>query len=448
MRKLKSLLDAGLAATVLGPALVLGALRCQVRKTAPRGRGRRLLVLDMSYTLKAIRERKLLTPVLARDLDGFFEKVWSVHPLGPAEEASVIEESVLSERHVFIQGTVGGGALPWTRFALEQVRLFHKLERLIRDERISLIRVGDPYYLGLLGLSLSRLTGVPLAMRLAANHDRLYRDTGRPVMPRLFKWRWVEKLVEWIVFPRTDLVAALNQENLDYALWSGARRERATIFRLGNLIHPDHFLPPKQRPKGVLADLPGEGPILASVARLEPVKMPEHIVLLLGALRERGIRARGLVVGDGTMRGEIQELARRLQVESQLIMVGNRDQEWLARALPECEVVVSFVTGRALTEAALAGAAVVSYDLDWQRELIVSGRTGELVPAGDVEAMAAAVAGFLQDPERARACGQRLRELALSMMEPERLSEHERATYRKLLEGQDASAGSGEGGEG
>ena len=41
---------------------------------------RRLLVLDSSWTLEAIRERKLEDSITCRDLDGFFEHVWSVHP--------------------------------------------------------------------------------------------------------------------------------------------------------------------------------------------------------------------------------------------------------------------------------------------------------------------------------------------------------------------------------
>lgn len=46
-----------------------------------------------------------------------------------------------------------------------------------------------------------------------------------------------------------------------------------------------------------------------------------------------------------------------------------------------------------------AGVPVVSVDLPALRELVIPGRTGELVPPGDVEALAERLADLLQDPE-------------------------------------------------
>jgi len=43
-------------------------------------RPRKLLVLDTAYTLEMIQQRKLQFSVTCRDLDGFFDHVWSVHP--------------------------------------------------------------------------------------------------------------------------------------------------------------------------------------------------------------------------------------------------------------------------------------------------------------------------------------------------------------------------------
>ena len=40
----------------------------------------KLLVIDTSYTFKAIKEKKLHNALYSRNLNGYFEKVWSVHP--------------------------------------------------------------------------------------------------------------------------------------------------------------------------------------------------------------------------------------------------------------------------------------------------------------------------------------------------------------------------------
>src|SRR5205085_240640 len=114
---------------------------------------------------------------------------------------------------------------------------------------------------------------------------------------------------------------------------------------------------------------------------------------------------------------------------------GNLPQGELAELYPAAAVVVSPHTGRALTEAALAAAPVAAYDVDWQKELIESGKTGILVPHGNVKELAKAVAQLLEFPDVARSLGRALRDRALEMFDPERLDEHERREYAKVIGG-------------
>ena len=98
-------------------------------------------------------------------------------------------------------------------------------------------------------------------------------------------------------------------------------------------------------------------------------------------------------------------------------------------------VVLSPHTGRALSEAALAGARIVAYDIDWQGEMIESGVTGELVQHKDWMQMADAADKILKDPAYAKNIGDAVRVRALVMMDPDLLDEHERITYSTLLDG-------------
>jgi glycosyltransferase involved in cell wall biosynthesis len=91
------------------------------------------------------------------------------------------------------------------------------------------------------------------------------------------------------------------------------------------------------------------------------------------------------------------------------------------------------LTGRALSEAALGGAPIVAYDLDWQSDLVETDKTGELVPFRDVEALGSAVCKMLADKVYAKVMGQGARTRAREMLDPELLDAHERAEYAKLL---------------
>jgi glycosyltransferase involved in cell wall biosynthesis len=415
--------------------------------TAAR-QGLRLLVLDTAFSLEAIRERGLEASVTCRDLGGFFEHVWSVHPFatlvtsdawGPREGAPATYE--IAPRHTVIEGRVARSRaldrLPALNFLVAQLDVLFRLIVLIRRERINVIRAGDPLYLGLLGWLCGRLCGVPVLVRVGGNNDKVFATTGRPLMPRLFRTRRVEKVVERFVLSHADAVAGANVDNLNFALANGARPERSTLFRYGNLIDPRHFTAPAKRPPAQ-SDLDEfqavSGRYLMYIGRLEPVKHADDVVRVLARVRESGHDMTALLVGNGRMREDLERLAEELGVARYVAFAGNRDQGWLARVIPAAAVLLSPHTGRALAEAGLGAAPVVAYDVDWQAEAIESGKTGELVRFGDWQAMADRTVALLRDRARAHELGAALRERVLGMMDPERLDEHERDTYRALLQ--------------
>lgn len=407
---------------------------------------RRLLVLDASYAYEAIRARQLEDSVTCRDLDGFFEHVWTVHPFGSlvSEGATTkfgkAEVHALAAAHTFIDGKIGRfdalHAVPLLNFAASQSDILAKLTALIRKEKISAIRVGDPLYNGLIGLLLARTNGIPLVVRVNANYDKIHAATGKAMMPRFFRSYRLEKQVVRFVLSRADLVAAVNQDNLEYAIDNGARREHSTIFRYGNLIDKRHVAPPETRDVSseVLKEFWKEPyRFIMCVGRLETVKHPDDIVRVLAEVRKRGHDLKALMVGDGQERASLTELARELGVVEDVAFCGNRGQEWLSQVIPQAAAVVSPITGRALSEAAFGAAPIVAYDLDWQGELIKTGETGELVPARDWMKMADSVERFLTDATYARRMGAAVRKRAFEMLDPATLDQHERDEYEKLL---------------
>lgn len=420
----------------------------EVERTQP-GAGGKLLVLDMSYNLEEIRERQLLHSVTCRDLGGFFEHVWTVHPAATLSTSDAWGHRFgsprhlpLNRRHTFVEGKVGRFAwlrfFPPLNFFASQIELVWHLRCLVRREHVTAIRAGSPLYTGLMGWIISRLTGVPLILRVAENYDRSYANTGKPMHPRIFRSRAIEKRVERFVLRHADLVAGVNQDNLNFALANGARRGRTALFRFGNLVDHRHFVDPARRESAapLLAELGlGKEPFLIVIGRLVDVKRPADVVEVMGRLKARGLVVNVLFVGDGPLKEGLLARATDLGVAQQTIFCGNRDQDWLARVLPAAACVLSPLTGRALTEAALAAAPVAAYDTEWHSELIQPDITGELVAYPSIEAFAEAVIRLISDTARARRLGMALRERALDMMDPRRLDMVERGAYLALLAG-------------
>jgi len=170
-----------------------------------------------------------------------------------------------------------------------------------------------------------------------------------------------------------------------------------------------------------------------TVSRLEKMKQPEENLHVLRELLEAGQDVTFLFVGDGSMRQELESRASRLGVLQHVRFAGNRSQEVIANLLPQARLVLSPHMGRGLTEACLAGAPIVAYDYDWQGEIIHNGETGELVPNGNWKRMAERALWLLENPDEAARRGKAARRLAMEMMNPDELSNHEIAAYERLL---------------
>ena len=133
------------------------------------------------------------------------------------------------------------------------------------------------------------------------------------------------------------------------------------------------------------------------------------------------------------MQAQLAERAKELQIDDHVHFIGNQNQQALAQLNAHAAVVLSPLTGRALSEAALGAAAIVAYDLDWQRDLIESGKTGELVPFRRPDLLGAAAIRLLEYPQYAASMGAAVRARALTILDPESLNEHERQEYAKVM---------------
>ncbi|MDP9067835.1 MAG: glycosyltransferase family 4 protein [Actinomycetota bacterium] len=407
--------------------------------------GRRLLTIEGDYSLHVIQSRRLHHELISSDVQGWFEHVWHVNPLTGADPDEPEPSSIGPPRtvevapgHTFVEGHVGLTtvlrSLPALNLLLAQGALLLRLTRIIRKDRISMIRVGDPYYLGILGLLLARLHHRPLVVKIAANYDAIHHVTGKPAYPRLLRSRRIEKTIECAVLRRADLVTAANENNLAYALGNGARRNRATVFRYGSWVDPSHFAPPDHEPD-FLPSLGLSGRTVAvMVGRLEPVKHPEDALTAVAVARRAGEDVCLLAVGDGSMRSQLERAAADHGIADAVVFAGARNQDEVRAAMRGASVILAPLAGRALVEAALSGRPIVAYDVEWHGELIESGETGILVPYRDADAMGAALAELARDPDRADRLGAAARLRCLEMMSPDVLAAHERAVYARVLE--------------
>ena len=409
---------------------------------------RHMLVFDTAYTWKILNERNIAGIVTGRDHGGWFDHVWTVHPVAGLLEAEdspdrfgkpVVYE--LAPRHTFIEGKFGRFSalrrFEKLNFLLAQLGLMWLLLRIAWRERFDIIRSEEIFFCGPMAWLLGRILRRPVLIGVWGNPGAQRKHTGRPLTPRLFGTVAQEEKVERFVLHRADAVMIQNEDNRNYVLSLGIPRERTALFRVANLIERRHFTDPAERPDGN-ADLEAIGaagdPTILVVARLQQVKLVDHVIRAAAVLKERGRFVKVLLAGGGPYRETLEALAAELGVTDRIMFLGDCDQSWLWRVVPKVSMIVSPLTGRAMAEMALGAAPIVAYDLDWQGELIETGKTGELVPHLDYVGMADAIERFLDNPAYARRMGDAVRARTLEMMDPEENDRMQVEIYRRLIE--------------
>lgn len=227
---------------------------------------------------------------------------------------------------------------------------------------------------------------------------RLLRPFAR--CPVLTSERGVEKekspfrvWVDRVTSPLADLVL-VNAQAIADVLTTRERLDPAKIRVLENGVDLSRFaqvVPPSGPPR------------LICVARLDPIKAHVDLLAALPPLLARWPALTLDLVGDGPMRGPLEEKARALGVAGSVRFLGARTDVPQLLAGAHVFVLPSLSEGMpgSVLEAMASGLPVVATRVGGTPEIVEEGKTGLLVEAGNPEALSRALSVVVEDPQLA-----------------------------------------------
>ena len=171
---------------------------------------------------------------------------------------------------------------------------------------------------------------------------------------------------------------------------------------------------PREELRAELA--PGGESLLVHVSNFRPVKRPVDCVEILARVREAGVNARLVMVGDGSERSSAEHRARCLGVDAFCTFVGKQPR--IVDYLSVADVLLlpseqeSF--GLAALEAQACEVPVIASRVGGIPEVVDDGRTGCLSAVGDIAKMSADAAHLLSHEDERREMGRLAREAAVS----------------------------------
>jgi glycosyltransferase involved in cell wall biosynthesis len=265
------------------------------------------------------------------------------------------------------------------------------LVRYLRKERPRAILSGLVHVniVAIAAVSLAPQTRLVISERNTPSHDMGDHEPAAKLGYRLAPY----------LYPLADEIVAVSAGVAD-DLSAFARLSRERIETVANPVITDQTLALAR------GDFPhrwfgvGAPPVVLAVGRLAPAK--DYPTLLHAFAKLRAARdCRLLILGDGNLLPELTVLARRLKIASDVEFHGFVINPYAAMSKAAVLVLSSQWEGspNVLTEAMACGLPVVSTDCpSGPREILDNGRYGPLVPIGNAEALASAMARMLDEP--------------------------------------------------
>ena len=195
---------------------------------------------------------------------------------------------------------------------------------------------------------------------------------------------------------RAAFVATCTAANREHLLGLAPEVPGGRVVVLRHGIHVRDFAAAPRRAAPVLE--------LLSVGTLYPHKGFTHLVDALRVLRDRGLRFRCTIAGDGPQRARLEDQARRLGLADAVTFTGALTQAELIPLYRRVHVFVLMAQSEwhwgipnVIIEAMAARAAVITTRFGSVEELVRHGETGLLVPPRDPGAIADAIAALGSD---------------------------------------------------
>lgn len=234
-------------------------------------------------------------------------------------------------------------------------------------------------------------------------------------------------------------VMILNQGMHEEAIQEGFAAKQ--LYWMPNPVDTDQFAPCNAEQRLNFRKqfgIPLTALVILYCGRLAPEKALPSLLEAFALMAARVPEAMLVLVGDGPVRESLAQQAARLQIPSERIRFVGRINpaevcSWLQIADVFALVSINEGFPCALAEAMSTGLPSIVSDIPANRQLIESGQHGFLAPAGDSEAIGAALVRLLQDPELRARMGVAARRTVLENYSTAKIAARYEALFHEVL---------------
>jgi len=306
------------------------------------------------------------------------------------------------------------------------------LLKLIKKNKYIMVHTHTPVA-SFIGRIVVKLAGAPHIVYTA--HGFHFHEHGNKL--KNFVYYRLEKFAGRF----TDVLITINKDDYRIAVERKMIPNGKVFYVKGVGVDTERFNPLKVEKKDLFS-IEGKtignlgDSLLVSIGRLEHEKHFDHILKALFDLKSRGKILKCLIAGDGPLKDYLVNLSKKLGMEKDFFIIGYTKNVVELLSISDIFVFTSSREGLpvSVVEAMAMEKPVVAYNIRGVRDLVVDGKTGFLIPFGNVEAFAEKIIYLIEHPEVARAMGEMGRERIEKEFSLDVILQQMEVLYKEILE--------------
>lgn len=270
------------------------------------------------------------------------------------------------------------------------LKFLFQLLVIIRNLKPHIIHCRNASHVVIYGNIVAKILNLPLVVSVHGHPDFL---TDNPFIKRL--WYVIQK--------RSHKIVTVSNSLKDILIRKGKiRPDKITVIHNGiDLADIKHDPIVKQKLKQELG-INDSDQIIGCVGNLRSVKGHRYLIQSMPLILERFPNARLILVGDGPLRSELEQLAEKFRVREKTVFLGYRTDIPELMNIFDIFVLPSLSEGlsNVLLEAMAASKPVVATNVGGNPEVVENYKTGILIPPKNPVMLAQAVNDLLSDESK------------------------------------------------
>lgn len=285
--------------------------------------------------------------------------------------------------------------------------VFH-IAKLFKQRGVNVIHAASGmrgYELALQAVALKKLTGVPFLYEVGLFHEHISSPEDNDVIER--ERTQLQVMKENFCMSEADVVTTISFSMKKILIERGVEPEKIEV--IPNAIDENKYLDKVFTPIFIPA-LDGAEMVVGYISNMSCREGLQYLIKAIYKLRDKtGRDIRGLFVGNGPERGNLERLTKRLGMEELIVFTGEVDHSRMSSYYKTIDIFVipripdysaDWAAPLAPYEAMALERPIIASDLPVLREIVgEEGERGLLAKPADVDSLIEQLQRYIDDPE-------------------------------------------------